>query len=196
MTSTDDIRTADVPHDLDTTLADDGPAAEMDDTTTRDLATAFADALVTDPASVARRLAEHVVYLAPGRAASAGLHRGRHAVLAALTPPAEAGVVVENAEVTDVLVDGQRAFVMIAMRGSSRCGPFDFEVGLHLAVEGGSITGITEYSGDQYTSDALLGTSLEPNEPPPDLHPSAATTAPSPGPGRWRARLRQALRRS
>ena len=124
---------------------------------TRELAEEFASVVTTaDRAGLERLLAEHVVYLAPGRSAVAGLHRGRSATVSALTVAAARGTEVTGVDVTELMADGHRAFVTLLLRGTTPGGPFRFELGLHLQTDGESIVGITEYSGDQYTADALL----------------------------------------
>ena len=104
-----------------------------------------------------RILADDVVYLVPGRGPSAGLHRGRAAVVAALATPVRAGVAIDNCEATELIADGDRAVGIILLTGTSADGTsFSFEVAFHLHCSHDRILAITEYAGDQYTADELV----------------------------------------
>ena len=123
-----------------------------------DLTDRFAAAVVAgDRAGLGQVLSPDVVYQAPGRSAVAGLHRGRDRVVEVLCAAAAEGATIDPAIVTETMVDGRRAFVVVLMTGSTALGRFAFEVGFHLQSDGELVVGVTEYSGDQYTADALLG---------------------------------------
>ena len=142
-------------------------AGDLATAATRELAEEFAAVVSTgDRVGLEGLMAEHVVYLAPGRSAVAGLHRGRSATVSALTVAAAQGTEVTGVDVTELMADGHRAFVTLQLRGTTPMGHFRFELGLHLQTDGEAIVGITEYSGDQYTADALLAT---PSPDPPPL---------------------------
>lgn len=128
---------------------------------TRHLAERFAAA--ASIGGFERLLDDNVVYLVPGRSKVAGLHRGRQAVVRALTAPpsGETSIVVDRCETTEVLASGDRAVVIIRMDGSTGNGddaePFSFEVAFHLQMGDERIIAITEYSGDQYATDMIIG---------------------------------------
>ncbi len=131
---------------------------ELQAAATRELARAFARALATgDRAALELLLGEQAAYQAPGRSAVSGTHVGRHAVVDALTVTAAPGTEVAGVDVTELMADGHRAFVALLLRGSTPSGPFQFELGLHLQTDGERVVGVTEYSGDQYTADLLVG---------------------------------------
>ncbi len=102
-------------------------------------------------------LAENAIYLVPGKSGSSGLHRGRDAVIEALTTPVSRGVTIDSCEVTELLHGAGRAAGMVLLTGNEHDGQrFQLEIVLHLRCENGQIVAITEYSGDQYLADRLI----------------------------------------
>ena len=141
---------------------------------TRELAAAFTSALVAgDAERLSQLLVNDVACRTPGRHAAAGVHRGRDRVMRALVSPADGRVRKIRTEVTDIVVDARRAFVVLRTTGQLDDGvvtePIDVEVALHLQTDGERILGITEYNDDQYVLDRILpGTpSKVPEEPEP-----------------------------
>jgi ketosteroid isomerase-like protein len=123
----------------------------------RAVAESFADALCAgDRTTLEALISARALYLVPGRGPVAGVHRGRDAVASTLCLPAPATVQLASAQVTELIVDSDRAFVVIALSGSAHAAHFEYEAAFHLQIHGGQIAAITEYSGDQYTADALL----------------------------------------
>jgi ketosteroid isomerase-like protein len=123
----------------------------------RELASMFADALCAgDRQRIESLVSPEVIYQVPGRSAIAGVHRGADAVLGALSPVPPPGVDVQSVDITEVLVDGRRALIVIATCGVAPGGPFDHETALHLQTDGERVVAVTEYSGEQYVADALL----------------------------------------
>jgi ketosteroid isomerase-like protein len=105
-------------------------------------------------------LADDVCYLAPGRGPGAGLHRGIESVVASLLLPGRSDVQVDRTELTELLVTGDRALVIVETSGrddasGGDCADFAYETAFHLQCLAGRIVGITEYSGDQYLADGL-----------------------------------------
>jgi ketosteroid isomerase-like protein len=128
---------------------------------TRELAVAFSSALAAgDEERLAPLLANHVAYRTPGRHAAAGVHRGRDRVMRTLVAPADASLREIRTEVTEIVVDARRAFVVLRTTGEFDDGvvtaPVDVEVALHLQTDGERILGITEYTDDQYVLDRIL----------------------------------------
>jgi ketosteroid isomerase-like protein len=135
-----------------------GPDVGLVSAATRELVEAFAAAASTgDVESLGALLSHDVVYQVPGRSRSAGLHRGAEQVIAVLHTPAVPDADVTSVTVTEVMSEGRRSFVVLAMAGVDSGTPFRFEVGFHLQTDGEYVIGITEYSGDQYQADRLLG---------------------------------------
>ncbi|MDW3214758.1 MAG: nuclear transport factor 2 family protein [Ilumatobacteraceae bacterium] len=129
---------------------------------TRELATAFGSALAAgDPKQLAPLLANHVACRTPGRHAAAGVHHGRDRVMDALVSPADERVRDICTEVTEIVVDARRAFVVLRTTGRLDDGmvtvPIDVEVALHLQTDGERILAITEYNDDQHALDRVLG---------------------------------------
>ena len=129
---------------------------------TRELAIAFGSALAAgDVEQLAPLLANHVACRTPGRHAAAGVHRGRDRVMRALVSPADGGDDEICTEVTDIVVDVRRAFVVLRTTGRLDDGvgtvPIDVEVALHLQTDGERILAITEYNDDQHALDRILG---------------------------------------
>ncbi|MFK7919267.1 MAG: nuclear transport factor 2 family protein [Ilumatobacter sp.] len=126
-------------------------------TCTTALITAFGAALAAgDTDRVGSLLGEDVAYQVPGRSSAAGVHLGRDEVVARLTAPAGAATQVDDVEVTESMVDGQRGMVIVLMRGATSGSLFAVETALHLQTDGELIIGISEYSGDQHLMDSLL----------------------------------------
>lgn len=89
----------------------------------------------------------------------------------ALVSPADERVREIRTEVTDIVVDARRAFVVLRTTGQLDDGvvtvPIDVEVALHVQTDGELILGITEYNDDQYVLDRILaGTRSEVPEVP------------------------------
>lgn len=167
MTST---TSTDTPSDTPTTGSSQELPETVDlaDISMSELAKAFAVALETaNREALAKVLSEQVVYQAPGRSIIAGIHHGRCNVVAMLTIAAVPGTEVSGVEVTESMSEGTRAFLVFQISGTVPHGTFEFEVAFHLQSDCGLITGITEYSGDQYTADELVGgsTRLSPSQP-------------------------------
>ena len=139
---------------------------------TRELAAAFGSALAGgDTERLSQLLAPSVACRTPGRHAAAGVHRGRDRVVRALLSPADERVREIHTEVTDIVVDACRAFVVLRTTGQLDDGvvtePIDVEVALHLQTDGRQILGITEYNDDQHVLDRIVpGTPSEVPEVP------------------------------
>ncbi len=132
----------------------DDPAARS----VREIVEEFAGALACSALDrLERLLDEEVAVRTPGRSRLAGDHRGRGAALAALSAAPADHVRLTGTRVTEILVDGACGLVVLEITGSEGAGEFRFEVAFHLVVEQGRIVGVTEYSGDQYVADRLLG---------------------------------------
>ncbi len=100
---------------------------------------------------------DDVVVRTPGRSRLAGDHHGRAAALRALAAPPADGVRLAGNRVTEILVDGAAALVVLELSGSDAAGTdFRFEVAFHVATDGERVIGVTEYSADQHTADGLL----------------------------------------
>ena len=128
---------------------------------TRELAAAFSSALAAgDAEQLSQLLADDVACRTPGRHMAAGVHRGRDRVMRALVSPADERVREIRTEVTDIVVDVRRAFVVLRTTGQLDDGvetvPIDVEVALHLQTDGQRILGITEYNDDQHVLDRIL----------------------------------------
>ncbi len=135
-------------------LAPDAP------TVTHELARGFLEVAETGFAEdYDRILAEDVVYLVPGRSRVAGLKRGKAAVMDALTPApsGRAPVQVTWCEATELMTSNDRAMVIIRLDGSIGPKSFSYEVAFHLQIRDDRIVAITEYSGDQYLNDEVIG---------------------------------------
>ena len=103
-------------------------------------------------------LATDVRYLVPGRGAAAGLHEGVESVIGALIVGVTPQVQVDRTVLTELLVTGERAMVIVETSGhqhlaGAKPAGFAYETAFHLRCRGGRIVGITEYSADQYAAD-------------------------------------------
>jgi ketosteroid isomerase-like protein len=149
----------------------------------RELVSMFADALCAgDRERIDSLVSADALYQVPGRSSVAGIHDGRDTVVSVLCTEAPAGTTIDRVEVTELLVDGERGLLVIAVRGHGRHGPFDYETALHLHTNGEQVIAITEYSGDQYAADAALDASID---APPAATPPAGKASTRSRTRRW-----------
>ncbi len=117
--------------------------------------------LAADRSALRALMGDDVVALIPGRNVAAGLHRGPVAVVDALMVAPPPGVRVVGIDVTEVLVEGSRGLLIMRIQAALDADAdavVAFEVALHVQCRGALIVGVTEYAGDQYALDGLLGT--------------------------------------
>lgn len=140
----------------DPTIVDAG-----DSPSTRGLVADFGAALLAgDRNALAALLADDVVALVPGRHPAAGLHHGPAAVASALIAEPAPGVRTVGVDVTEVLVEGSRGLIVLCVQAALDADAdavVAFEVAIHVQCCDGRIGGLTEYAGDQYAIDELLG---------------------------------------
>ncbi len=138
-------------------LVSDSPSATNG--ASSEVVEAFSTAIVSGDADrLAGLMCDDVVYQLPGPGPSSLRHTGRVEVVAALTPSPAPGVSPRRAEVTEVIVEGRRAVVIVLLSGTIDAEPFAFETAFHLAIDGRHLAGITEYSGNQHVADQLVNT--------------------------------------
>ena len=87
---------------------------------------------------------------------TAGLHERHHAVLEALTHEVGEGTELLAVEATELIATTNRAVVIVRFAGTKLGETFDYETVFHLRTSDGLVVAVTEYSGDQYSSDAVM----------------------------------------
>jgi ketosteroid isomerase-like protein len=95
-------------------------------------------------------------YVIPGRSRISGLYEGPDGVRAASSIIPRAGVTELSSKIVDLVASADQVATFHELRGVVDGRSVQFDIALRFTVREGMIHAITEYSGDQYTSDDLF----------------------------------------